>query len=190
MGRNPEANEQARRETQGRLRRAALELLATRGVGGTSMAALAKHAGVSKSLAYHYFPNKDALIQAVLDDRIDALAEIAAHVPEGLPAVDRLRAFAHAVAEATVADSARFRLYLRALTDPELRERVRQASLPDRAGFVDLFRAMGAFEPELEADFFQSALLGVLVRSAVSPRPTRVAQLVDRLLDAVIGGER
>ena len=185
MGRDVEANEAARASTEQKLRDAALELLAEHGVAGMSMAALAERAGVSKGLAYHYFPHKRALVQAVVRSRVADLGAIAATVPEGLAPAERLAAFAHAVVEGHEADPGRFRLYLRALTDPALREAVGELPEVDRGGFVQLFRALGAPEPELEARFFQVGLLGILTRAATSPVHVPAGPLVDRLVRAV-----
>lgn len=47
----------------------ALELFAERGYGWTSMRDLADEVGVSPGLVYHYFPSKEDLLRAVVDER-------------------------------------------------------------------------------------------------------------------------
>jgi AcrR family transcriptional regulator len=59
-----------------RLLAAAKELFATRGLGVT-LDEIARHAGVGTGTAYRRFPNKDALIEALMVDRIGELAAIA-----------------------------------------------------------------------------------------------------------------
>jgi AcrR family transcriptional regulator len=59
-----------------RLLAAAKELLATRGLDVT-LDDVARHAGVGTGTAYRRFPNKDALIDALMVDRIGEIAEIA-----------------------------------------------------------------------------------------------------------------
>jgi len=59
-----------------RLLAAAKELFATRGLDVT-LDEVARHAGVGTGTAYRRFPNKDALIDALMVDRIGELAEIA-----------------------------------------------------------------------------------------------------------------
>ena len=59
-----------------RLLAAAKELLATRGLDVT-LDDVARHAGVGTGTAYRRFPNKDALIDALMVDRIGELADIA-----------------------------------------------------------------------------------------------------------------
>jgi AcrR family transcriptional regulator len=45
----------------------ALEAFATRGFDGTSVKDLAEAAGATQGLLYHYFPSKDALLEAALE---------------------------------------------------------------------------------------------------------------------------
>ena len=46
-----------------------------RGFEGVSLSDLAREAGVTRNLVYHYFPNKGALFEAVLDHRAELLLE-------------------------------------------------------------------------------------------------------------------
>ncbi|HVJ93630.1 MAG TPA: helix-turn-helix domain-containing protein [Labilithrix sp.] len=55
-------------ETRDRIRTAALKEFATRGYAASSMAAIAKTAGVATGNIYTYFPNKDALFRDVVPD--------------------------------------------------------------------------------------------------------------------------
>jgi len=54
----------------------ALELFAEDGYNGTSMQSIAKKAGVSKGNLYNYFEGKEQLLEAVLMNGINQLAEI------------------------------------------------------------------------------------------------------------------
>ena len=54
---------------------AARDLYETQGVAATSMAAIARKAGVTRTLVYYYFPDKDAVTNAVLDDYVEDLVE-------------------------------------------------------------------------------------------------------------------
>ena len=59
----------------GDIMQAARELFETEGVAATSMAAIARKAGVARSLVYYYFPDKQAVIDAVLDDFLEDIVE-------------------------------------------------------------------------------------------------------------------
>jgi AcrR family transcriptional regulator len=52
--------------TRGRILQIALQLMAQRGVDGTSMRDLASAAGLNVASLYHYFPSKRELLEAVL----------------------------------------------------------------------------------------------------------------------------
>lgn len=51
----------------------AAKLFAAKGFAGASVAELADECGVSKSLIYHYYPSKEAILYDVMSEHIDAL---------------------------------------------------------------------------------------------------------------------
>jgi AcrR family transcriptional regulator len=78
-------------ERRAQLLERAAELFTTHSYDELSMAAIARAAGISKALLYHYFPSKEELFRATL---ADAAAELAARTApdESLPPLDQLRA--------------------------------------------------------------------------------------------------
>ena len=58
-----------REERRAEIVRAALEVIAGRGYRGTSLAAVAERVGLTQQGLLHYFPTKDALLVAVLEER-------------------------------------------------------------------------------------------------------------------------
>ncbi len=166
---------------------AALELFAEVGFKNASIASIARRAGSSKGLVHHYFPTKRDLIAAVLATRIEHMTALAKQQPSGLGAADKLRWWARAIAADADANPSRFRLYLRALTDDDLREIAGGFVPPASKDWRSLFA--GRAEPALEARFFQVSLLGILTQRALSPHPTPAGPLVERLLQAVLDSE-
>jgi AcrR family transcriptional regulator len=85
------------RETRARIVRAAAELVAERGVAGTSLDDVRSRAHASKSQLYHYFADRDDLMRAVTraasDDVLGGQAELFAQ----LDTIDGLRAWAAAL---------------------------------------------------------------------------------------------
>jgi AcrR family transcriptional regulator len=67
------------------------ELFARHGYEELSMARIAREAGISKALLYHYFPSKQAYFSATLEQAAEELAEATAPDPER-PAVEQLSA--------------------------------------------------------------------------------------------------
>jgi AcrR family transcriptional regulator len=82
--------------TPERIVRAAEACIRRWGIRRVSMSDVALHAGVSRGSVYRYFPDRDALVQAVLE----RVAKI--HVAEAEPLVRRQRTLAGKVAEAAV----------------------------------------------------------------------------------------
>lgn len=76
---SPRMSPQARRE---HIVSVASEHFARDGVTGASMSAVAKDAGVGRALVYHYFPGKEALLEAVLRAESDRLLEATAPLPD------------------------------------------------------------------------------------------------------------
>ncbi len=61
--------------TAGDIMLAARELYESEGVATTSLASIAREAGIARSLVYYYFPDKQAVTAAVLDDYLEDLIE-------------------------------------------------------------------------------------------------------------------
>lgn len=55
--------------------RSARELYETKGLARTSVKDITEHSGVSRALFYHYFPDKEAVTSAVLDDFVEDFTE-------------------------------------------------------------------------------------------------------------------
>jgi TetR/AcrR family transcriptional repressor of nem operon len=85
------------RETRERIIRAAAELVAERGVAGTSLDDVRARAHASKSQLYHYFADRDDLMRAVAgavcDDVLGGQAEMFAR----LDTIDGLRSWTNAL---------------------------------------------------------------------------------------------
>ena len=64
-------NEQIRAESKHKIMEAAFKLIATNGYESTSIAMIAKTAGVSKGLLYNYFESKEALVKALVLGAMD-----------------------------------------------------------------------------------------------------------------------
>lgn len=75
MPRSPEDNQRIRDARRDELLRAAEQVFASRGFAQTRMSAIAAAAGVSHGLLYHYFPSKDALFGALIDEMMGRIAE-------------------------------------------------------------------------------------------------------------------
>ena len=69
--RTPEQNEQIRAESKHRIMEAAFKLIAKKGYDSTSIAGIAKEAGVAKGLLYNYFDSKEDLVKELVLSAMD-----------------------------------------------------------------------------------------------------------------------
>lgn len=69
----PNLKKERARQTRDRLYRAADRLFTARGVDGVSIDDVVAEAGVSKGTFYVHFPSKDALVAALVSDRVEAV---------------------------------------------------------------------------------------------------------------------
>ncbi|HEV3002318.1 MAG TPA: TetR/AcrR family transcriptional regulator [Solirubrobacteraceae bacterium] len=99
----------------------ATELFATHGYDELSMAKLAREAGISKPLLYHYFPSKRDLFEAVLGQAAEEhLRRIA--TDGALPPADQLTSAVDAYLTWIEANRGAYEKLLRSAGIPEVRE--------------------------------------------------------------------
>jgi AcrR family transcriptional regulator len=93
MPRSPEDNQQLKDARRTDILRAATRVFAKKGFAETKISDVAKEAGLSHGLVYHYFENKDAVFQAILEDKL-AHSRRVMEEDDSLPGgpLDRMRA--------------------------------------------------------------------------------------------------
>ena len=77
--------------TRARIVEEAAALIHERGVAGTTLEDVKAAAGVSGSQLYHYFPDKDELVQAVIDYQADTIVSHHRHALSGANGVEAWR---------------------------------------------------------------------------------------------------
>lgn len=172
--------------------RAALAVIAERGLAGLSIRAVADRLGGSTTLVTHYVPSRERLIAvmlAALEQRWDReLAELEAHHPGGR---DRLRALMHwgLPADELGLLEARARLALHG--DPRDRARARPTlETFDRAWSRRLHDTVADLEPDPRrraalVELLDTVVHGVTVQAGEGPDawpPRRQLAVVDNLL--------
>lgn len=91
MPRTSQANQQIREDTTEKIMQAASRVFARKGMAA-KMDEIAVEAGVSKGLAYHYFPSKEAIFIELVKQIIPPLDELRAKL-EKMPGTPRDRLF-------------------------------------------------------------------------------------------------
>jgi len=91
----------------------ALGLMAERGASGTSMRALADACGLNVAALYHYFPSKDALLRAVIEERRYGAQLQSLPIPDlRLPPEERVAALVVEMWDGAMAEAPIWRLLL------------------------------------------------------------------------------
>lgn len=181
---------------RGAILKAAARTFADEGFDRASMAGLARAAGISKSLIYHYYPSKEALLYDILFTHLAALKEAVEGVEGGQDPEADLRAVVHVILEAYRNADAEHKLQLDALgTLPEAERKVLEALQRDLVKLVSdaLVRAaepLFTAKPEALRPAAMS-LFGMLNWVYMWHRPTggiSRAAYADMATDLMLGG--
>lgn len=147
---------------------AALELVASEGLQGATVRAIAAHAGVTQGLIRHYFASKEDLIRAAYFahmDRMSSDSQTASEQVAGGPEA-RLAAFAATALRPPVADPAAFGLWASFVRivrdDPEMKQVHRDTYLQFRDSLQSLISALPGERSDTEARHLAIACNGVI----------------------------
>jgi TetR/AcrR family transcriptional repressor of nem operon len=179
--------------TRGRIVEEAARLIHERGVAGTTLDDVKAAAEVSGSQLYHYFPDKDELVQAVIDHQADTIVNNQRHA--NLGSVKGLRAWRNMVIAATKSARAIGGCPLGSLggqlaeSDPEARALIavgfERWSNAISDGLRDLHDA-GQLPTEIDPDDLAVTLLAALQGSLLLAQVQRSARPVETTIDTLL----
>ncbi|MEV7624431.1 TetR/AcrR family transcriptional regulator [Actinoplanes sp. NPDC089786] len=181
--------------TRERILEAATDLIAQRGVTGTSTEDVRKAAGVSGSQLYHYFVSKQALIRAVITRQAEAPLIPGRPIMGALDSFDALRAWADAAVENQEHNSGRGECTLTSLAgelnpaDDQTREDLCNAFQRWQSLLHDGLRAMrdrGELRPEANLDELAMALLTALQGGSLLSQTLRSAEPMGASMKAAL----
>jgi len=172
------------RKARDELLTAALRVFARRGYREAGVDEIAAEAGYSKGALYWHFSGKEALLTALLEERIDApmrdnVALLASAPPERDMSVEATRAFAEQLGEQREAVLLEREYWSLAIRDPELRARYvqRQAELRRALARALEARARHLGTPEVPMPAEAAPPAGAPVRPAgPAPRASTAAR--------------
>src|SRR5246127_4030840 len=182
--------------TRARIVEEAAALIHERGVAGTTLEDVKVAADVSGSQMYHYFPDKNDLVQAVIDYQADTIVNRNRHALSGANGVENWRKMVITPAKRTKAKGG---CQLGSLvgqlaeSDPEARALIAAGFDQWAAAIADGLRALqtdgnlaSGIDPDDLATTLLATLQGALVLAQVhrSPRPIETA--IDTLLALAI----
>jgi len=170
------------------------------GFHGTSIAKICKAAGMSPGHIYHYFDNKEAIVQAIAKREEQNITELARKLQEDESGGSLATRVARQVADSVdrCLDPAYLELQLElaaeAARNPAIRRILRQSdkvvtgefmALSERVGLPD---GMDAAEVELRMNMISAIFNGVMVRGSVGADIDRrqVSRLVEKLVRCLL----
>lgn len=169
--------EEIRKTRRERILSVALELFAKKGYHGTSISQIAKNAKISKGLMYNYFASKERLLDEIIQQGFDSLAELEFVAKRGLDPEKQLEDFVDSVLDNLHSNFSYWQLYLALLVHPQIQKKFEKKVQAFRDEFIytlsGLFRKLKIKNPELEAfllgTFFDGLVLNFMVAEDVFP---------------------
>lgn len=187
--RKREDNEKIREQTSIRLLEGALRVFAKHGYHASSMSEIAKEAGVSKGLAYHYFSSKEDLLVSLAEQRLQQYLPLFKGLNEIVDAEERLDFLINFVSDELVKkiDELRFynALYLHADGVRAIGKAMKKYQAQFDQQFLaeeKLLRDLGFANPELEAIYLRSILQGISLEYMLSPKDYPLQQMLEMLI--------
>lgn len=161
-----------REEAEGKLLRAAIELLAARGYDGFTLAEVGEAAGYSRGLPAHYFGRKEELLAAAAQYVVDAYAVTVTQLPERRAGLQRIAASIrhHAKAVSDGGSRALGMLIAEATIRPGLQaaiERLNEQGAARLRGELEAGIAAGTVRPGIDVDT-QARMIFAFLRGQMS----------------------
>lgn len=162
--RTPSQNQEIRKETRQQIKDAAFELFAQNGFSDTSVRAIAKKAGKSKGLIYHYFSSKEDILQAIFDD-LTALGDQAMDFPEEQSPEERFQFMLEMIFGFVKESTEVIRLMTSLALQPDavakLKSSIDKYNAHQIETLAELFADLGYEDPEIEAYYLGAKLDGI-----------------------------
>ena len=162
--RSPEQYEQIRQQTRKQIKDSAFTLFARHGYSDTTVSAIAKEAGISKGLIYHYFNSKDEILVAIFEDLAE-LIERALDFPENMSADGCLRYLLETLFGYIEEKAEILRLMISLALQPEAADRLKphieKTNASQIAAMAELFKILDYEDPDNEAYYLAAKLDGI-----------------------------
>ena len=190
-------------ETRGRILDAAAAVIRERGLGGASTREIARAVGLSEAALYRHFPSRDALITAVLEERLPQFIEVLRGLPERAGRGDVRGTLIEVARAATAFYEQLVPVLASVFSEPGLLARHQEAARhsglgPHRgnealAAYLRAEQAQGRIAPSIDPDAAAALMLGaclargffgnLLGRDVPLPAADRFAEEIVRVLE-------
>jgi AcrR family transcriptional regulator len=143
----------------------ALKLFALEGYGHCSISMLAREAGISKGLMYHYFESKDALLKAIIDHGMDQLMDLFDPNHDGVLSREEFADFIRKVFAAIRSHQEYWILFIGVIMQPRVKEHLKREIFTRYMDqflsmLVQYFTRQGFADPMLEVITFAAMIEG------------------------------
>lgn len=168
--------DEIRKQSTSKIADAALELFADNGYTGTSIAMIAKKAGISKGLIYNYFDSKHELLVHILNNAFDLVHDIIDE--EEIRTREPQELFSEIIRnslELAEENKKYFRLFTSLMLHPEMLDEALEIGnlVINKIQKLskELFVRLGSDDPERDAYLFDSLLDGISMQIMMNYNP-------------------
>lgn len=176
MPRTAKENERIRSATREQILIAAIALFCQKGYYSTSIEDVAKGAGISKGLVYHYFKGKEELLSALVDIRINDIVVVMNAAAAKETPVQQIQHIVEGALDDVRRKPEIFLFYLNLFTQPRLEPAIAKYSqkLMDEQARqftvqTEMFRKLGATNPQQRSLYFSATLQGIMLMFSTYP---------------------
>jgi AcrR family transcriptional regulator len=187
--RTKQVNTLIREQMAAHLLEAALKVFASRGYHTSTMAEIAKEAGVSKGLVYHYFESKEALLILLAERRLQQWSALIEGLESYQGPMERFLFLIEFLFDELEKKREELRFYNSLYLSEDGVHAIEQAMEKYRDQFERLFQVerqlfidLGFEDPELEATFFRSTLQGISLEYMLTPQYYPLKQIKKMLI--------
>ena len=186
MPRSTKQNAQMRAATQTAVLNSAMTLFAQNGYAHTSTRSIAKEAGISSGLMYHYFDSKESLLRAVFDNCMTILSDTFTVAYEQSELTGRLAHLLRAMFALLARDEAFWSLFYMLRTQPAIMRVLGDDFRIWTARLRDLLTAelqqLGRAEPDLDAFLLYSLIEGTIQQYLLEPTTYPLDRVVAEII--------
>lgn len=168
MPKTKEQNEEIKKQRRNQIMLSALEVFSHKGFHLSTIADIARHAGISKGLIYNYFTSKNELLKNILLEGFYQLIEGFDTNHDDKLSHEEFLYFINTMFDKIETNKLYWKLYFSVSFQPniwedDILESLEAISKPKIAILLDYFRNAGYSSPMLEMVYFKSLLDGIFL---------------------------
>ena len=187
--RTAKQNEEIRQQTRSQIVEAAFELFANEGYSKTSIASVARKAGISKGLIYHYFESKEAILEAIFEHLV-SLGEEVTTFPEHFSPADKIRQTLEKTFEFIEKELNTGRLMISLALQPEafssIKTKIDEVQQKQIEQFKEIMWDLGYEQPELEAYQLGAIMDGILLGMITMGEDYPLTEIKNKILEEYV----